>query len=106
MRARPDLVGGATAPDTLLMRACPGVVAKRGAEGVLAAGTAEGLGVAVKISDGAARATLPVLASALRAEGANVPDELLTTPVLGGGTPHGQIEVEPPVSIAASSSSP
>ena len=62
MLARPDLVGGPTAADTAIMRASPGVVAKRGAEGVLCAALPDGQGVALKVEDGATRATAPALA--------------------------------------------
>lgn len=93
MRARPDLVGGAASHDTRLMLAVPGIVAKRGAEGVLIAGTPEGLGVAVKVSDGAARAALPVAASVLRGLGLPVPEDLCVGAVLGGGRRQGAVEV-------------
>jgi L-asparaginase II len=57
MTARPELVGGPQAADTLIMRALPGAVAKRGAEGLLCAGLSDGAGVALKVEDGAIRAT-------------------------------------------------
>lgn len=100
LRARPDLVGGDGCPDTALMTADARVVAKRGAEGVLAAGfvpTSGGapVGMAVTVEDGAARATGPVVAALLAALGAIVPDELRAPPVLGGGLPHGALEVDP-----------
>jgi L-asparaginase II len=56
MTAHPELVGGAQAVDTLVMRALPGAVAKRGAEGVLCAGLPDGSAVALKVEDGAYRA--------------------------------------------------
>ena len=59
MTAVPDIVGGADAADSTLMRALPGAVAKRGAEGLLCAGLPDGTGVAVKIEDGANRAAGP-----------------------------------------------
>ena len=62
MLARPDLVGGPTAPDTVFMWASPGAFAKRGAEGLLCAGLPDGIGVAVKVEDGAMRAAGPALA--------------------------------------------
>ena len=93
MRTHPDLVGGHGAADTRLMLAVPGALAKRGAEGVLAASTSHGLAVAVKISDGAARAALPVVAAVLDALGVAVPAGLTSAPVLGGGEPHGRLEV-------------
>ena len=57
MTSRPELVGGPQAVDTLVMRALPGAVAKRGAEGVLCAGLPDGTGVALKVEDGAYRAS-------------------------------------------------
>jgi L-asparaginase len=56
MTAHPQLIGGPTAVDTLVMRALPGSVAKRGAEGVLCVGLADGAGMALKVDDGANRA--------------------------------------------------
>jgi L-asparaginase II len=97
MRARPDLVGGPSAPDTALMRADPRLVAKRGAEGVLAAGLrgpGGPVGVAVKVADGAIRGAVPLLAGVLRALGAAVPDRLAEPSVLGGGEPHGAVVVD------------
>jgi L-asparaginase II len=49
--------------------------------------------VALKVDDGAARARLPVLVSALRRLGlaAGVLDRLAETPVLGGGVPVGAV---------------
>ncbi len=96
MRALPRLVGGEGCPDTALMQADGRVVAKRGAEAVLAAGweAPQPLGVAVKIEDGSTRAAEPVVASVLAALGASVPDALRAPPVLGGGLPHGALEVD------------
>jgi L-asparaginase II len=45
--------------------------------------------VALKISDGATRARVPVLLAALRRLGLEVPD--ITEPVLGGGRPVGEV---------------
>jgi L-asparaginase II len=75
MRAYPELVGGPNAVDTALMRALPGAVAKRGAEGVLCAGLPDGTGVALKVEDGANRATGPAAGAFL-----HIP-ELVETPV-------------------------
>jgi L-asparaginase II len=61
MRARPELVGGAGAPDTELMRMLPGWIAKGGAEGLFCAAGPDGTGVAVKIEDGNFRAMKPAL---------------------------------------------
>jgi L-asparaginase II len=97
MRARPDLVGGPEAHDTLLMLADARVVAKRGAEAVFGAGISlhgEAAGVAVKIADGGARAPGPVGAAVLAAFGADVPAAVAAPPVLGGGRVHGRLEVD------------
>lgn len=107
MRDRPELVGGEDAADTALMRAGPGVVAKRGAEGVLIAGLAgsegadgsdgspdsvgDAIGVAVKVVDGAARATGPLVAEVLASYGMRVPQLVRRPAVLGGGRNHGSV---------------
>jgi L-asparaginase II len=75
MRSRPDLIGGPQAVDTRIMRASPGAIAKRGAEGVMCVGLADGTGVALKVEDGANRATGPALAAYLGV------DELARLPV-------------------------
>jgi len=99
MRAHPELVGGDGAVDTALMRADPRVVAKRGAEGVLVAGVdddgdgAPGVGVAVKVLDGASRATGPLVAAVLAAAGVAVPAEAHHPLVLGGGVGHGSLRL-------------
>lgn len=95
MRAHPELVAGtgAAAGDTRLMAGVPGLLAKHGAEGVAAVAVPGAGAIAVKIDDGAARARLPVLVSALRRLGVTAPvlDELAETPVLGGGDPVGAV---------------
>jgi L-asparaginase II len=66
MRSNPQLIRGPGSPDTTLMETLPGWTAKGGAEGVLCACGPEGLGVALKVEDGAWRATGPALAAFLR----------------------------------------
>ena len=93
MRADPELVAGTGQDDTRLMRGVPGLLAKGGAEGVVAVAV-EGAGaVAVKVADGAMRARMPVLVSALRRLGvtAAVLDELETVPLLGGDVQVGEV---------------
>ncbi|MEU8607887.1 asparaginase [Actinoplanes sp. NPDC048791] len=93
MRADPELVAGTGQDDTRLMHGVPGLLAKGGAEGVVAVAV-EGLGaVAIKVADGAMRARMPVLVSALRRLGVSAPvlDELETVPVLGGGVRVGEV---------------
>ena len=67
MTTHPQLVAGTGRFDTLVMQACGEAVAvKTGAEGVYAAILPEqGLGVALKIDDGAKRASEMAMASVL-----------------------------------------
>jgi L-asparaginase II len=65
MRAHPQLVGGAEALDTRLMRVLPGWVAKGGAEGLLCAASPDGIGFVLKVEDGNQRALPPALRSFL-----------------------------------------
>jgi L-asparaginase II len=89
MRAHPALVAGTGAADTVLMAGVPGLIAKGGAEGV-AAVAIPGVGaLALKIEDGAARARMPVLVSALRRLDVSAPT--LIEPILGGGEPVGEV---------------
>jgi L-asparaginase II len=89
MRSHPELVAGTGADDTRLMQAVPGLLAKGGAEGVVAVAVPGVGAVAIKIGDGAMRARIPVLLSALRKLG--VPAPALIEPVLGGGQPVGEV---------------
>ncbi|WP_263250084.1 asparaginase [Saccharopolyspora rosea] len=97
MRAHPWLVAGTGREDTELMGAVPGLVSKIGAEGVIAFALPDGRAVAVKISDGADRARLPVAVGALRALGVRSAelDELAESPLLGGGQPVGTVRLLP-----------
>jgi L-asparaginase II len=93
MRAYPELVSGTGREDARLMAGVPGLLSKGGAEGVVAVAM-PGIGaVAVKIDDGAMRARMPVLATALRVLGVQAPvlDELIVVPVLGGGRSVGHV---------------
>lgn len=91
MRDNPEVVAGSGAEDTLIMRAVPGLLAKGGAEGVIAVAIPDVGAVAIKIEDGGMRPRLPVLASALRRLGIEVPQELAEVAILGGGEPVGTI---------------
>ena len=93
MRAHPELVGGTNRDVTALMSGVPGLLAKDGAEGLYAAALPGVGAVAVKIADGAARARVPVLVSALRRLGVDAPvlDRLAEVPILGGGQPVGHV---------------
>ncbi|MGC4817949.1 asparaginase [Micromonospora sp. DT63] len=93
MRAHPETVGGTQADDTRLMRGVPGLLAKVGAEGVFAVGLPGVGAVALKIDDGADRARMPVLVSALRRLGVDAPvlTEYAEVPLFGGGLPVGAV---------------
>ncbi|PWR12112.1 asparaginase [Micromonospora acroterricola] len=93
MRAHPEIVGGTRADDTRLMRGVPGLLAKVGAEGVIAVALPGVGAVALKIDDGAARARMPVLVSALRRLGVDAPvlAEYAEVPLFGGGVPVGAV---------------
>jgi L-asparaginase II len=93
MRGHPALVSGTAGDDTVLMRGVPGLLAKGGAEGVLAVAVPEAGAAALKIDDGAMRARMPVLCSALRRIGVTAPvvDRFTEVPVLGGGVRVGSV---------------
>lgn len=93
MRAHPELVGGTQADDTRLMRGVPGLLGKVGAEGVFAVALPGVGAVALKIDDGAGRARMPVLVSALRRLGVAAPvlAEFAEVPLFGGGLPVGAV---------------
>ncbi|MEV4767283.1 asparaginase [Micromonospora chokoriensis] len=93
MRAYPEIVGGTQADDTRLMRGGPGLLAKVGAEGVIAVAVPGVGAVALKIDDGADRARMPVLVSALRRLGVDAPvlTEYAEVPLFGGGVPVGAV---------------
>ncbi|HEX5596162.1 MAG TPA: asparaginase [Micromonosporaceae bacterium] len=93
MRAHPALVSGTGADDARLMAGVPGLLSKAGAEGVQAVALPGVGAVALKIDDGAGRARMPVLASALRRLGVEAPvlEELAEPVVLGGGAPVGSV---------------
>lgn len=93
MRAHPEIVGGTQADDTRLMRGAPGLLAKVGAEGVIAVALPGVGAVALKIDDGADRARMPVLVSALRRLGVDAPvlTEYAEVPLFGGGVPVGAV---------------
>lgn len=97
MRAYPWLIAGTDQDDTVLMDAHPGLLMKGGAEGIHCAALPDGRAVALKISDGAARARMPVLTAVLRQWGLEsvALDRLATSPVLGGGQPVGVVELIP-----------
>lgn len=106
MRAYPELVAGTGRDDTLVMQSAPGVLMKGGAEGVHVAALADGSAAAIKITDGAARARMPVMIPALQALGVDFSGTaaapLAVGQVLGGGRPVGTVEASPAVTAALS----
>lgn len=99
MRANPKLIDGTRGPDHRMMTAVPGLLAKGGAEGVHVI-AAPGVGaVAVKIDDGAGRASTPVALRAItQISGLEIPheskpeiDALLGPEVHGGDQPVGRL---------------
>lgn len=103
MKEHPEMVAGDGRPCTSIMEAIPAVVAKTGAEGVYTAAWPErGLGIALKVEDGATRASSVALMALLERLGAvdAVARERLkdvARPVLKNhaGTVVGRIEPEP-----------
>jgi L-asparaginase II len=89
MTAHPALVEGPGAAATEVMQAIPGAVAKGGAEGVLCAGLADGAALALKVEDGASRATLPAAAALL-----DLADLRVSTIRNSRGEAVGEIEAE------------
>jgi L-asparaginase II len=93
MRAHPEIVSGTGQDDDKLMRGVPGLLSKGGAEGVHAVAVPGVGAVAVKIDDGAMRARMPVVVSALRRLGVDTPvlEELAEFPLFGGGKRIGSV---------------
>ncbi|MEU2831806.1 asparaginase [Streptomyces lavendulae] len=93
LRVHPEMASGTGRDVAELMRAVPGLLAKDGFEGVRIAALPDGRAVAVKITDGANRARVPVAAAALARAG--VDPRLLAgfegEPMTGGGRPVGRI---------------
>ena len=91
MRARPELIRGDRAADTMLMRALPGWIAKGGAEGLMCA-VGGGVGVALKTEDGSARPLRPALSAFLGRLGHDLPPELRVVAIENSrGEPVGEI---------------
>ncbi|MCQ9130484.1 MULTISPECIES: asparaginase [Streptomyces] len=91
MRDHAEMASGSGRDVADLMRAVPGLLTKDGFEGVQVAALPDGRAVAVKISDGADRARVPVTAAALARAGVD-PARLTGfagEPLLGGGVPVG-----------------
>ena len=100
MVAQPYLVAGRNRVDTAVMERAGGrVLVKAGAEAMMCAAALDrGVGLALKVRDGAQRATGPALVAALRA--LDVLDDadvealaaFASPPVVGGGRPVGALE--------------
>jgi L-asparaginase II len=95
IRAYPTWLGGTRRDVSQLIAGVRGLIAKDGAEAVYAAALPDGRAVALKVADGAERARAVVMAAALMRLGvrAEVLDEQLAGPVLGGGEPVGEVRV-------------
>ena len=91
MTTHPELVGGDHRDVTRAMWLVPELMAKDGAEGVFAAALPDGRAVAVKIADGASRASGVVLAAALSGLGIAIDPERLGEPILGHDEPVGRV---------------
>lgn len=86
-RQHPEWASGTRRDEVALHRAIPGLVGKAGAEAVYAVGLADGRGIAIKVSDGSARARAVLMATVLQALGLDHPtlSEQASAPVLGHG---------------------
>jgi L-asparaginase II len=93
IRSHPEYVSGSGRDELELHRAIPGLMAKAGAEAVYAVGLPDGRGVAIKISDGAARARPVAMAGVLKRLGFDheTLDAQASGPVLGAGERVGEI---------------
>jgi L-asparaginase II len=109
MREHAEMASGSGRDVAALMRAVPGLLAKDGFEGVQVAALPDGRAVAVKVSDGADRARVPVAAAALARAGVDpgLLGEFVGEPLLGGGEPVGcvrpvrALDPVPPLSACA-----
>lgn len=97
--AEPLMVGGTGRLETALL--ADGVVAKPGAEGLFGAGWQDihggTWGVAIKVEDGAGRASSAALHALLVAAGVVPPEVWQPPPVRGGGRPAGSVRAAGPV---------
>ena len=91
MVTRPELVSGTRRDDLALARAVPGSLVKSGAESVLVVGLPDGRALAVKVADGSDRALFVVARRALELAGLDAAWLRERPPVLGGGTPVGEL---------------
>jgi L-asparaginase II len=77
------------------------VLSKDGFEGVQVAALPDGRAVAVKVSDGAERARVPVMAAGLERAGVErgLLEPFAGATLLGGGRPVGAVAVVPPLLV-------
>jgi len=93
IRNHPEYVSGTGRDELDLHRAMGGMIAKAGAESVYAAGLPDGRGIAIKITDGSARARPVAMAGVLRRLGFDheTLDAQASAPVLGHGERVGEV---------------
>ncbi|MDX6323406.1 MAG: hypothetical protein QOF52_3264 [Propionibacteriaceae bacterium] len=93
IRTHPEWTSGTRRDERALHRAIPGLMVKAGAEAVYAAGLPDGRGIALKISDGSARARPVAMAGVLQRLGFEHPTltEQAAMPVLGHGERVGEL---------------
>lgn len=84
MRAHPTLIEGPGKLDTIVMQTIPGATSKCGAEGLSCVSLPDGRGLAVKVVDGADRASEPATVVALAAV---LGDEAIAAPLRAAGRP-------------------
>ncbi len=98
-REYPEYASGSRRDEAALMRAVPGLLCKIGAEGVYAVGLADGRGIAVKVEDGAARASSVLIAAAVRRLGLEheAIEKQASFPLYGGGIRVGEVRPNPAV---------
>jgi len=101
-RAHPEYVSGTRRDELVLHREVSGLVCKMGAEGTLAVGLSDGTGIVVKASDGAHRATVPVVVAVLDALGlaTDTLREFQPQPVLGHGRVVGRVSASQGLLVA------
>jgi L-asparaginase II len=108
MRRHPEMVAGEERDVTELMRRVPGLLAKDGFEGVQLVGLPDGRAVAVKISDGADRARMPVTVRILAALDVDTSPvaHLAAASVTGGGRPLGLLQATGFLAASETSTAP
>ena len=88
-RTYPEMMTGAERKETKLMKQVPGLFMKDGAEGVEVLTLADGRSLALKISDGSARAIPTVVAAVLKEWGVSISIDPIK--VMGGANVVGEM---------------